>query len=57
MVNVTEQTSLGSILSEIKSHMKNTLSKHKQLPGIIKNIVYLVRGLGKHTFEGCLTLF
>ena len=52
MVNVPEQKYLGYILSEDGSNMKNIISKQKRSFGIIKEIQYLIRGLGKYTFEG-----
>ena len=54
MVNVPEQKYLGYILPEDGSNMKNILPKQKRSFGIIKDIQYLVRGLGKYTFEGGL---
>ena len=52
MANVPDQKYLGYILSEDGSNMKNIISKQKRSFGIIIDIQYLIRGLGKYTLEG-----
>ena len=52
MMNVTEQKYLGFILSEDGSNLNNIIAKQKRSNGIIKEIQYLIRGLGKYTMEG-----
>ena len=52
MVNVPEQKYLGFILSEDGSNLNNIIAKQKRSNGIMKEIQYLVKGLGKYTMEG-----
>ena len=52
MLQVPEQRYLGFIISEDGSNLKNIMSKQKRSFGIIRDIQYLLTGLGKYTFEG-----
>ena len=52
MLQVPEQRYLGFILSEDGSNLKNIMSKQKRSFGIIRDIQYLLTGLGIYTFEG-----
>ena len=52
MKNVSEQKYLGFVLSEDGSNIKNIEAKQKRAIGIIKDIEYLIKDLGKYTFEG-----
>ena len=52
MNNVSEQKYLGFVLSEDGSNIKNIESKQKRAIGIIKDIEYMIKNLGKYTFEG-----
>ena len=54
MTNVSEQKYLGFILSEDGSNLKNIIEKQKRANGIIREIEYLVKGLGKFTIEGTM---
>ena len=51
MKNFSEQKYLGFIISEDGSNMKNIEAKGKRSIGIIKQIQFLVQGLGKYTIE------
>jgi hypothetical protein len=52
MKNVSEQKYLGFVLSEDGSNKKYIEAKQKRAIGIIKDIEYQIRNLGKYTFEG-----
>ena len=54
MQSVSEQKYLGFILSDDGSNMKNIFEKQKRANGIIREIQYLIKGLGKYTIEGAL---
>ena len=54
MTNVSEQKYLGFILSKDGTKLKNIFEKKKRANGIIREIEYLGKGLGKFTIEGAL---
>ena len=54
MKPVSEQKYLGIVLSKDGSNIKNIEAKRNRAIGIKKQIQFLVKGLGKYTFEGGL---
>ena len=51
MKNVEEQKYLGFVISEDGSNLRNIEAKEKRSIGIIKQIQFLIQGLGKYTIE------
>ena len=54
MKNVADQKYLGLTPSEIGCNVKSIIEKRKQANGIIREIQFLIKGLGKFTFEGAM---
>ena len=54
MKNVKEQKYLGFTISEDGSNMKNIIAKEKRAYGIKKQIQFLIKNLGKYTFESSM---
>ena len=54
MKRVQEQKYLGFIISEDGPNMKNKIAKEKQAFGIKKQIIILIKNLGKYTFESSM---
>ena len=54
MKNVAHQKYLGFTLSEDGCNVKNIIEKQKRANGIIREIQFLIKGLGKFTFEGAM---
>ena len=54
MKNVKEQKYLGFLISEDGSNIKNIIAKEKRAHGIKKQIQFLMKNLGKYTFESSM---